>query len=337
MPSRPHPQDDHLEKIAQVTGGSFRWFEFERDASRAERGGPNSGRAPAAAATYDRGILADPAAARTAMPTTARLRSSCVALLALLTALATVPAQSAPASSRPSTRSTADTVADRVGDAFERQRLVGMSIAWIEGGKVAASRSFGFADRERSILASDATLYRWASISKPVTAVTAMQLWERKRLDLDADVTRLVPEFPAHDATITARLLLSHQAGVVHYTNGKVVPRGREYASEHPFEQIVNSLDKFADSPLVCEPGSKHSYSTYGYILLGAVVERAGKEAFWQQVKARVALPAAMTTFQPDYQWVAIENRAAGYKHDAAGQAVRSSDTDVSWKLPGGG
>src|SRR5690606_39440750 len=62
-----------------------------------------------------------------------------------------------------------------------------------------------------------------ASISKPLTAVAAMQLALAQELDLEADVRVLVPEFPEQSWPVTARHLLCHQGGIVHYTNGKVV------------------------------------------------------------------------------------------------------------------
>lgn len=220
---------------------------------------------------------------------------------------------------------------------MKEQGLVGLSVAWIAGGELSRTASFGYADRERAVSASDATLYRWASISKPVTAVVAMQLSESGKLDLDADVRKLVPEWPEKPWPITARQLLTHQGGVVHYTNGKVVPRTREYPEAHPFADVVKALDTFADSPLVCEPGTRHSYTTHGYMLLGAVVQRAGGDTFWKQVEERVAKPLGMRTFQPDYQWVELKDRAVGYRKDPLRGVTLSTDTDVSWKLPGGG
>jgi serine beta-lactamase-like protein LACTB len=227
---------------------------------------------------------------------------------------------------------------DAAVEAFRAEHpFVGLSLAILRDGDVVTVRHYGHADRENDVRAGDATLYRWASISKPVTAVAAMRLVETGALDLDADVRKLVPEFPEKPFPITARQLLCHQGGVVHYTNGKVVPRKRDYDVEHPFADVVVALDRFADSPLVCEPGTKHSYTTHGYMLLGAVVQRAAKQPFHEFVAATIAKPLRMTTFRPDYQWEAIEHRAVGYRRGAAGQLVRSTDTDVSWKLAGGG
>jgi CubicO group peptidase (beta-lactamase class C family) len=232
---------------------------------------------------------------------------------------------------------TSDPVAELVAAQVERQQLVGLSLAWIAGGEVGAIRSFGFADRERRVPASERTLYRWASISKPVTAVAALQLWEKKQLDLDQDVRSYVPEFPTKPWPISARQLLAHQGGVVHYSNGVVRRRERAYDTANPFADVVNAIDTFCESPLVCEPGTRHSYTTHGYILLGAVVQRAGGSPYWEQVRARIAEPLGMKTFQPDYQWVAIDERAVGYRRNGRGDVERSTDTDVSWKLPGGG
>ena len=105
---------------------------------------------------------------------------------------------------------------------------------------------------------------------------------------------------------------------------------------ENPFESVIYALDTFRESPLVNAPGEKFAYTTHGFILLSAVVERAGKQKFIDQVRDRIAKPMKMETLQPDYQWKAIPHRAVGYrKRD--GEIVVSTDTDVSWKLGGGG
>jgi len=145
-----------------------------------------------------------------------------------------------------------------------------------------------------------------------------------------------VPEFPEHNATIRIRHLLSHQGGIVHYTNGPVIATPREYPHAHPFENVIWSLDDFKASPLVNAPGEKYSYTTRGFMLLSAAVERAGRQKFAHQVRDRITKPLGMTTLQPDYQWVRIPNRAVGYRKQD-GKVVVSTDTDVSWKLGGGG
>ena len=86
-------------------------------------------------------------------------------------------------------------------------------------------------------------------------------------------------------------------------------------------------------------PGTRYSYSTHGYILVSAVVERAGKKRFADQVKGRIAEPLGMTGFRPDYQWEDIPNRAIGYmrKGENIERRTADQDHDESWKLGGGG
>jgi serine beta-lactamase-like protein LACTB len=221
---------------------------------------------------------------------------------------------------------------------FEKQKLVGLAVAVIHDGKVAYLKGYGHADREDEIPVDPSkTLFRWASCSKPLTAIAALQLAEKGLLDLDRNVREYVPEFPDKGVAITVRQLLCHQGGIVHYTNGKVIRTSRDYDSENPFEDVILALDTFKDSPLVCRPGEKYSYTTHGYILLSAAVQRAGKQKFADQVKERIADPLGMNSLQPDYQWQAIPHRAVGYRRRANDEIVRSTDTDVSWKLGGGG
>ncbi len=221
---------------------------------------------------------------------------------------------------------------------FKKQELVGLAVVVIDDGKIAWSKGYGWADRENKIPVDPAkTQFRWASISKPVTAVAALQLAEKGLLDLDADIRQYVPEFPDKGEKITARQLLCHQGGIVHYSNGKVVETKKTYTDPHPFADVVVALDRFKDSPLVNKPGTKYSYTTHGYILLSAVVERAGKQPFAKQVHERIADPLGMKDFRPDYHWENIPNRAIGYMRKDKERRPADQDHDVSWKLGGGG
>tara|TARA_Y100001934_G_C12382457_1_gene793292 strand:- start:4272 stop:5342 length:1071 start_codon:yes stop_codon:yes gene_type:complete len=218
----------------------------------------------------------------------------------------------------------------------ERQGAVGVAVGIISNGEIVYLRGYGFADREEQIPVSLDTMFRWASISKPVTAIAAMQLAEQGKLNLDDDVRKHVPEFPDKGERITVRDLLCHQGGIVHYSNGRVIRTEREYDVENPFEDVINALDTFKESPLVAKPGTEYSYTTHGYILLSAVIQRAGGEPFVDQVRKRIVWPSGAIKLQPDYQWKEIANRAVGYRKND-GEIVRDTDTDVSWKLGGGG
>jgi len=234
----------------------------------------------------------------------------------------------------------ADRVEAKIQTEIKRQEIVGLAAVVIDDGKIAWTKGYGFADREKKAPVDPAvTQFRWASISKPVTAVAALQLSEKGLLDLDADVRTYVPEFPDKGARITARDLLRHQGGIVHSAKKGMLRIERSYSTPHPFADVVVALDMFKDSALVNTPGTTYFYSTAGYVLLSAVVQRAGKERFADQVSDRIAKPLGMAYFRPDYQWEDIPHRAAGYSRDG-GTIHRRPDNqvdDVSWKLGGGG
>jgi CubicO group peptidase (beta-lactamase class C family) len=218
---------------------------------------------------------------------------------------------------------------------MQKEQVVGMAIGIIEKGQLQYLKGYGLADREKNIPVTTDTMFRWASCTKPIAAIAALQLAEKGQLDLDADMRKYVPEFPDKGVVITAREILCHQSGIVHYSNGKVIETKRKYSTPHPFADPVVSLDHFKDSPLLFKPGEKFSYSSYAYLLLSAVAERAGKQKFADQVAERIAKPLELTTLQPDYQWANIANRAAGYRLEN-GKVLRSTDTDQSWKWGGG-
>ena len=219
---------------------------------------------------------------------------------------------------------------------MERQQIVGFAVGIIQENKIAYLKGYGWEDREKRVPVTRKTMFRWASISKSLTALVAMQLWEKGHLELDADVRSYVPEFPNKGHKVTLRQLLSHQGGIVHYTNGPVIVTQRKYKQSNPFENVLLALDTFKESPLVNVPGEKYSYTTHGFILLSAALQSAGKEKFAHQVRDRIVTPLKMETLQPDYQWVEIPNRTIGYRK-RQGKIVISSNTDVSWKLAGGG
>lgn len=219
---------------------------------------------------------------------------------------------------------------------MEKQEVVGAAVGIVHHGEIVYLQGFGQADQRDNVPVDTDSMFRWASISKLVTALTAMQLWEQGKLDLDADIRDYVPEFPNKDAKITARQLLSHQGGIVHYSNGEVIETETDYDVEHPFESVILSLDKFKESPLIGEPGAQFSYTTHGFMLLSAVVERAGGEPFAKQAHDRIFVPSGMKTMQPDYPWVDIPDRVTGYYKSRRGPRP-SGDRDVHWKLGGGG
>lgn len=228
-------------------------------------------------------------------------------------------------------------IAKRIERHLEENGIVGLATAVLYEGRIADLRTYGWQDFAGRVAVSTKTMFRWASIAKSLTATATMQLVEAGKLDLDRDVRDYVPELPAKPWPITSRQLLAHHAGMVHYHPGKVIVTEREYDVLHPFSDRILALDKFKESALLFEPGARFSYSTPGYALLGAVIQRAGGAIYEDQVRKRILETLGMTSMRPDYPHVAIPNRSLGYKRVMNEWTIASGDSDVSWKLAAGG
>lgn len=220
---------------------------------------------------------------------------------------------------------------------LEQQQVPGVAIGVIEEGQIVYLKGYGFANVEEKTPMSTATILNWASNSKPIAAVIGWQLVAEGKLDLDADIRLYVPEFPDKSVRLTTRHLLCHQSGIPHYANGKVIPTVRTYDIPDPYADPVLSLDKFNQSPLLFFPGQKTSYSSYAYVLLSAVLQRAGGEDFATQVQRRIAKPLQMESLQLDVPFQNQANWAVSYFRDKAGQRQRTPEEAHYWKLGAGG
>ena len=211
----------------------------------------------------------------------------------------------------------------------------GIAVAVLQNGQPVWSEGFGMADLENFVPATPATLFRLGSISKPITATAILQLYERGKLDLDAEVQKYCPAFPRKEWPITTRELLGHLGGIRHYN-----PDGKgdipEDSAKH-FATMEESLQVFAGDPLVAKPGTKFHYSTYGYTLLGCVLEGAASEKYVDFVKENVFEPAGMEETQADNFFAVIPHRSRWYHKDKSGVVQNAGVLDSSYKIPGGG
>jgi CubicO group peptidase (beta-lactamase class C family) len=244
-------------------------------------------------------------------------------------AAAAVPQARAEAPTAELPRAKLEAIEAAITTEMARVAIPGLSVAVGTQGSLRFANGYGLADVENGVPAKASTIYRLASVSKPITAVAVLQLAEKGALELDAPVQRYAPAFPEKQWTVTARALLGHLGGVRHY-------RDDEPTNTRPCASVGEGLAFFKDDPLVQEPGTKFLYSSYGYNLLGAAVEGASGHSYLDYLRENVFAPAGMTSTRADEVGPLITNRAQGYAR--AGGSIRNSDlADVSYKVPGGG
>ena len=206
----------------------------------------------------------------------------------------------------------------------------GASVAVGYHGRVVWSQGFGFADLEHSVPVTTLTKFRVGSVSKPMTAAAIGLLMEAGKLDLDALVQEYVPDFPQKRWPITVRQVAGHIGGVRHYQDG-------ENLSNRRYGSVSEGLDIFEDDPLLFEPGTQYSYSSYGWNLLSAVIEGAAGEAFLGLMRDNVFEPLEMRHSLAGHTDSIVSHRTSFYARNREGTVLNAPYVDNSYKWAGGG
>ncbi|HUH12192.1 MAG TPA: serine hydrolase domain-containing protein [Longimicrobiales bacterium] len=215
-----------------------------------------------------------------------------------------------------------------LGTRMAHYRVPGVSIAVVDGQRLAWARGYGVADTVDARSVTPATLFQAASISKPLTAAAVLRLVERGVLDLDAPANRYLRRWKIPDApvasgdAVTLRHLLTHTAGLtVHgfpgYPHGWVLPHAIAILQGLP---EVNTRAVRLDTI----PGSIWRYSGGGYTVLQVLLEDVMGASFPQLMRDLVLDPAGMlaSTYEqplpPERAWHAARG------HDREGRRVES-------------
>jgi CubicO group peptidase (beta-lactamase class C family) len=173
-------------------------------------------------------------------------------------------------------------------------------------------------------------------MNKMFTAVATLQLAEAGKLALDDAVGKHIPGYPNRDVAtkVTVRHLLTHTGGTGDIF-GLEFDRNIQTLREHG-----DYVKLFGSRPPSFEPGSRFEYSNYGFVLLGAIIEAASAESYYDYVRENVFRPAGMTSTDSLPESVDVPNRSIGYMHPYFGSAWLLPNTDLlPWRgtAAGGG
>jgi CubicO group peptidase (beta-lactamase class C family)/D-alanyl-D-alanine dipeptidase len=188
-----------------------------------------------------------------------------------------------------------EVVVERLRGAIEHERevkqLPAISIALVDGEQRVWAAGFGHQDAARKTPATADTIYRVGSVSKLFTDIAVMQFVERGEFDLDAPVTKYLPEFAPHnphERAITLRQLMSHRSGLVRES-----PVGSYFDPGEP--TLATTVASLNDTTLVYPPDTKTKYSNAGIAVVGRVLEQQSGVPFDKQIANAVFKPLGMT------------------------------------------
>lgn len=196
---------------------------------------------------------------------------------------------------------------DRDMIAFMRQNgISGASMAVVKNGHLVYARSFGYADADRKEPVRPTSLFRVASISKMITAVTILHLIEQGKLRRDDRIFDLLKLEAKAKGTkvdprwrqITVSHLLRHEGGWDRNKSGDPFETGGDVLkSLHASPPLTADLmiRYMLARPLDFEPGKDYSYSNFGYCLLGRVVEAVTGRSYEEYVRAEILAPMGIS------------------------------------------
>jgi D-alanyl-D-alanine carboxypeptidase len=188
---------------------------------------------------------------------------------------------------------------DVLSDAEAADRFSG-AVLVAKNGQVLFSRACGLADRERGIPNTVATRFRIGSMNKMFTGTSVLQLAEAGKVELAAPLGEYLTPYRNRDvaAKVTIHHLLTHTGGTGDIFGPQFRARRLELRTLDDYVQL------YGDREPEFEPGSRWRYSNYGYILLGAVIEKVTGQTYYDYVHAHIYEPAQMTATgsQPEDQ-----------------------------------
>lgn len=178
----------------------------------------------------------------------------------------------------------------------------GASVAVSRQGKLVYARGIGWIDRERTTPVQPDSLFRIASVSKPITAVAVLKLVEEGLIDLDAPAVGYLAGLPPPDGAevdprweqITVRHLLHHAGGFDRGQSGDPMFRPRttaEALGAKPPATADLIVRYMRGQRLDFDPGSREAYSNFGYCVLGRVIEAVTGMSYEAFVRDRVLAP----------------------------------------------
>jgi len=222
--------------------------------------------------------------------------------------------------------------------------IPGAALAVAYHGRLVYSRGFGYADLATKNPVAPDSLFRIASTSKAITAVTILRLVEEGKLDLDARAFKILNIEPPGGQVldqriwnITIRELLEHSGGW-----------GRK-----PFDPMFLSTSVAAalgdPAPASCEttiryvmmtslldfePGTRFAYSNFGYCVLGRIIERITGARYEDYVRTEVLAPMGIADMQIGHTQSAFRALKEVHYYDADNRSVQSVFQNITDPVP---
>jgi CubicO group peptidase (beta-lactamase class C family) len=216
-----------------------------------------------------------------------------------------------------------------VAAGMRQNRLVGLSVAVVRGGRIELAKGYGAASLQPSVQVDTGTRFSIGSVTKEFVAALTLLMQEDGKLSVNDTLAKWYPKL-TRAREITLLDLINHVSGYRDYYPLDYVDR--EMARPTTAEQI---MQEYATKPLDFDPGTRWSYSNTGYTILGRVLERVGGKPLGALLEERIFRPLGMR--QTLYEPTTEGRRANGYVSWALGEMEPALLEGRGWiGAPGG-
>jgi CubicO group peptidase (beta-lactamase class C family) len=166
------------------------------------------------------------------------------------------------------------------------------------------------------------TKFNLGSMNKMFTSIAIAQLVEQGKVSLDDTIGQHLRDYPNREAAekVTVRHLLTHTSGLADYFNQKFMD-----ASRTRFRAIKDYFPLFAEERLQFAPGTRYRYSNAGFMVLGAIMQRASGMDYFDYVREHIYRPAGMTDTDAYELDADVPNLAVGYTRGEDGGPGRAA------------
>ena len=212
---------------------------------------------------------------------------------------------------------------------MDKNGINGIQVCVSRKNKIIWSGAFGYADIANHIYVTDSTKFRINSISKSLTSLALLKLVSEGKINLDSPVQKYIPEFPLKVLPYPTRQLAGHLTGFRDYDENNL----NDYIRTEHYDNSIQALKIFENDTLLFEPGTKFSYSTFGWNLIGAIIEKVSGKDYLTYMAENICKPLGLENTCGDNIKNMISNRSKFY--DVTGE--QNDIGDLSYKYAGGG
>jgi CubicO group peptidase (beta-lactamase class C family) len=221
---------------------------------------------------------------------------------------------------------------DLIENAVKENQTIGIVAGFSRNGQIKWQQGAGYMDLENKTVFDTTTKTRIASITKPMTAIAIMQLYENGLLKLDEPIQTYLPTFPKKkEGDITIRQLLQHSSGLDGYRNTS------EQENKINYPGLDDAVSLFKDRDLIATPGQTFHYTTYGYVVLGLIIERVSGMSYAAYLQANIWDKVQMKNTGIEYFNSVVPKKTMIYHRNSKGKIKGAAQTNLSDRIPGGG